>query len=97
MTLPLASWVEENCATALFKRSRSVSSGLPIEEELHLLEKLHPNLLHHNEMRSLADLDEPLVWATRKLVEERLRTLAGSHPIHSATTTSVGIFILSGS
>src|SRR6266850_15011 len=32
-------------------------------------------------MRSLADLDEPLVRATRKLVEERLRTLAGSDPI----------------
>src|SRR5206468_4000491 len=53
----------------------------PIEEELHLLEKLHPILLQHNEMRSLADLDEPLVRAIRKLVEERLRTLAGSRPI----------------
>src|SRR6267378_8366858 len=52
-----------------------------IEEELHLLEKLHPVLLQHNEMRSLADLDEPLVRATRKLVEERLRALAGSHLI----------------
>src|SRR5215831_6161446 len=52
-----------------------------IEEELHLLEKLHPVLLQHNEMRSLADLDEPLVRATWKLVEERLCTLAGSQPI----------------
>jgi hypothetical protein len=58
----------------------SVPAG-PIEEELHLLEKLHPILLPHNDMRSLADLDEPLVRATRELVEERLRTLAGSRLI----------------
>src|SRR3981081_2634971 len=32
-------------------------------------------------MRSLADLDEPLVRTTRKLVEERLRSLAGSYLI----------------
>ncbi len=37
--------------------------------------------LGRREPCDLADLDQPLVRATRKLVEERLRTLAGSHPI----------------
>jgi len=39
--------------------------ALPIEEDLHLLEKLYPILLQHNEMRSLTDLDKPLVRTTR--------------------------------
>src|SRR5437667_6044279 len=63
----------ENCVTALATQPVLSVPVCPIEEELHLQEKLYPILLQHNEMRSLADLDEPLVRATRKLVGERLR------------------------
>jgi hypothetical protein len=40
-------------------RYASVCQARPIEEELDLLEKLHPVLLQHDDMRSLADLDLP--------------------------------------
>jgi hypothetical protein len=42
---------------------------------LHLPEKLHPVLLQHDEMRPLADHDEPLVGAARKLAKNGSRTL----------------------
>ena len=72
----------ENCATALATQPVLSVPVRPIEEELHLQEKLYPILLQHNEMRSLADLDEPLVRATRKLVEERTPTAA---PLRTAS------------
>jgi hypothetical protein len=38
-------------------------ADMPFEEELHLLEKLHPVLLQHDNMRSLANLDQPFLKA----------------------------------
>src|SRR5262249_49027131 len=59
----------------------SVWLARPIKKKLHLSEQLHPILLHHDKMCRLADLDEPLVRAARQFVEDRLRALAGGHPI----------------
>src|SRR5215831_790170 len=59
----------------------SVWLARPIKKQLHLSEQLHPILLHHDKMCRLADLDEPLVRAAREFVEDRLRALAGGHPI----------------
>src|SRR5215813_13223492 len=59
----------------------SVWLARPVKKQLHLSEQLHPILLHHHKMCRLADLDEALVRAAWKLVEDSLRALAGSHPI----------------
>src|SRR6185312_5954600 len=59
----------------------SVCQARPIEEELHLVEKLDPVLLQQHEMCPLAKHDEPLVGAARQLTENRLRALGRGESI----------------
>jgi hypothetical protein len=59
----------------------SVCQARPIEEELHLVEKLDPVLFQQHEMGSLAKHDKPLVGAARQLAENGLRALGRGEPI----------------
>jgi hypothetical protein len=65
----------------LLREELSVCQARPIEEELHLVEKLDPILLQHEEMGPLAKHDKPLVGAARQLAENPFCLLGSGEPI----------------